>query len=101
MYLLIVPLFHQYNCTSISSISKWSQKLLSNLKKVATNFTYFVCVFPEESDVPEHVNRKLSHGACLQMTSHTVLIARHILVQVEPVRQFNLDRKIGIILNIF
>jgi hypothetical protein len=50
-------------------------------------------VFPKEFYVFEHVSRKLSDGAGLQLTCRTVFSARHILVQVEPVRQLKLDVK--------
>ena len=51
-------------------------------------------MFPKEPDVSEHVGRKLTDGACPQMTRCPVLFTRHVLVQVEPVCKLELDQKV-------
>ena len=50
-------------------------------------------VFSEKSDVLEHVIGELPDGARPQVAGSAVGVARHVLVQVEPVGKFKLKRE--------
>jgi hypothetical protein len=56
--------------------------------------TYSIGVLPQKPDVAEHVGGELADGARPQLAAGPVRLARHVLVQVEPVRQLQLGANV-------